>query len=74
MTDNELLMDTWRNHPDPQQREAAWREILINRNFTAGNLGDGSVYGLVPYDLAGQRKPAAEDDEDENAPDKPQRT
>jgi 2'-5' RNA ligase len=29
------------------------------KNFTAGNLGDGSVYGLVPFDLRGQ------DDDDE---------
>ena len=47
--------------------------ILLGLDLTAariycGNLGPGSLYGLVPYDLAGQRNASAaavsEDEED----------
>lgn len=49
-------------------------EAHNNKNITAGNMGDGSVYGIAPYDLVGQKYPNAleainaqdeEDDEDE---------
>lgn len=56
---------------DPRDLRLLWEdEMLQQKNFTAGNQGDGSVYGLVPYDLAGQQKPYAgageEDEEDDD--------
>ena len=48
--------------------------LARRKNFTAGNLGPGSLNGLVPHDLAGQRKACAaavpedeEDDEEEKS-------
>lgn len=52
---------------DPRDLRLLWEaEQIRQKNFTAGNLGDGSVYGLAPYDLAGQQIPYAGADEDED--------
>jgi hypothetical protein len=51
---------------DPRELRLLWEhEAIRHKNFTAGNQGDGSVYGLVPIDLAGQKKPYAYDRDDE---------
>lgn len=44
-------------------------EAHNEKNFTAGNLGDGSVHGLAPYDLVGQRYQNAEQAERDSEED-----